>query len=117
LFVLLTVRLLMPPGVCICKLSSPATRMLAAALGSEAPASEPEDDNDHSPGCPASPLAAGLGVAPPSGPGKVALALNLVSVLPDLPSLDAVQAVCPADTLPPEPSGGAIYLTVCALLI
>ncbi len=71
LSVLITMRLLMPPGICVCKLSSPASRLLAAAVGNELPPALPENDDDHDPGCPASCLAPGLGVAPPTGPGPI----------------------------------------------
>jgi hypothetical protein len=67
LLVAITLRLLMPPGVCLCKLSSPAVRLLSLALGGDPPASVPEhDDHEHHPGCPASGLTEGLGVQPAS---------------------------------------------------
>ncbi len=70
LMVLITLRLLMPPGICACKWSSPAGRLLAALTHSERsiPIEEDRDDDDHDAGCPASPLAAGMGVKPPSEP-------------------------------------------------
>ncbi|MFO0846254.1 MAG: hypothetical protein U0797_28390 [Gemmataceae bacterium] len=65
LLVAITLRLLMPPGVCVCKLSSPAVHLLCLALGGEPPVTAPEhDDHDHHPGCPASGLSEGLGVQP-----------------------------------------------------
>jgi hypothetical protein len=68
--VLLTVRLLMPPGICACKWTSPAARLLLALVDSDRqiPNQQESDDDDHDAGCPASPLAAGMGVAPPCEP-------------------------------------------------
>ena len=67
LLVLIVARLLLPPGICVCKLSSPAARLLVHALGGEAPAPQP-DDHDHLPGCPASDLAQGMGLQPAAPP-------------------------------------------------
>lgn len=71
LMVLIALRLLMPPGICACKWSSPAARLLIALAQSDRqiPLEQPRDnDDDHDAGCPASPLAAGMGVAPPCQP-------------------------------------------------
>jgi hypothetical protein len=69
--VLMTIRLLLPPGICICTLNAGGARLLAMVLGSEMPATLPDnhDEGDHAPGCPASALSWGLGVSPPAGPG------------------------------------------------
>jgi hypothetical protein len=67
LMVLIVLRLLMPPGICACKWSSPAARLLIGIARSERQIpSEPQRDNedDHDAGCPASPLSTGMGVAP-----------------------------------------------------
>jgi hypothetical protein len=64
LFVLLTLRLLMPPGICVCH--------LADTVGRAAPSPENGGD-DHHPGCPASYLSLGLGLKPLPGPGPVEL--------------------------------------------
>jgi hypothetical protein len=68
LLVLLTLRLLMPPGICVCKWNAPAARLLAEVLHThhEDLPSPADDDDDHAPGCPASPLACGMGVKPAS---------------------------------------------------
>jgi hypothetical protein len=92
LFVLLTLRLLVPPGICLCKLSSPASRLLASALGNDLPPppaeSEP-DDHHHHDGCPASPLSQALGLRP-AGPGPIELPLvALLPVLDDVASTGA----------------------------
>ena len=120
LFVLLGLRLLMPPGICACKLSSPAAKLLAAALGGtpvSLPGDSSEDDLDHSPGCPASDLAQGMGVAPPSGPGTLDLA---PAPHPDLAPAPLFASLSPA-AVPAEPFFGALddplFLTHCALLI
>src|SRR4051794_28022744 len=70
LFVLMTLRLLLPPGICICKTSSAGSHFLQAVLHGDVPSSPDaqEEDDDHNPGCPASVFATGLGVKPPAGP-------------------------------------------------
>jgi hypothetical protein len=120
LFVLLSLRLLMPPGICACKLSSPAAKLLAAAFGGtpvSLPGDSTEDDRDHSPGCPASDLAQGMGVAPPSGPGNLDLASAPHSDLAPAPLLVSLSP----GAGPAEPLFGALddplFLTHCALLI
>jgi hypothetical protein len=115
LFVLITLRLLVPPGVCLCKLSSPAAHLLASVLGREAPAPEPEDE-DHAAGCPASKLAEGMAVRPAAGPGAPDLALG--QALADPPPLTAL-ATPDADAPPPfgAPPDTPLYLTLCALRI
>jgi hypothetical protein len=68
LLVLITLRLLLPPGICICNLSSPAAYLLSRALGGEPPAPEPDHHDDHHSGCPSSYLSLGMGVQP-AAPG------------------------------------------------
>jgi hypothetical protein len=87
LMILIVLRLMMPPGICACKWSSPAARLLVTLVQSDRqipiePQRETEDDHDA--GCPASPLAAGMGVTPPCEPH-----------LPPAPALDL--------PLPPQP--------------
>jgi hypothetical protein len=115
LSLLITLRLLMPPGICVCTLSCPAAQLIIALCGAEptSPPTPPEEDDDHLPGCPASYLAAGLGVAPPSGPGLI--------TLPWTGFLRSAAIVPPASA--PLPSHQAIsfpslprYLELCALL-
>src|SRR5947209_7014983 len=83
LLVLLTVRLLMPPGICACRWSAPAAGLLVHLLGADTsvPVPAPEEDDDHAPGCPASPLAQGMGVHPPAGASLLDLAPTLVLAL------------------------------------
>ena len=118
LFVLIGLRLLMPPGICACKQSGPAADLLVQALGKQAPPrpAPPQKDDDHAPGCPASYLSQGLGVAPPPGPG--ALDPGPGQLLAPAPTAPA--ALIAHFTLPPEPHarppGEALYLAHCALL-
>ena len=87
LFVLLTIRLLLPPGICVCQWHSPAARMLVHFFGGtkEVPPPPPvENEDDHEPGCPASKLAAGMGLRPASPP-----ALTLDTSVEELPALAA----------------------------
>ena len=81
LFVLLTLRLLVPPGICLCKLSSPVSRFLASALGNDLPAPPVETDGHHDDGCPASPLKEALGLRP-AGPGPIELPLAALLGVP-----------------------------------
>jgi hypothetical protein len=115
LLFLLALRLLLPPGICICKVSSPASRALAAALGNEsAPlAAEDDDDTHHDDGCPASPLKEGMGLRP-AGPGPIELPLT--GLLPVLPDPEPVAALASAleiflDLLPRPP----LCVSHCAL--
>ncbi len=120
LLVLLAVRLLMPPGICICKLSCPATRFVAHAFGTESPTHSEEEEDDHLPGCPASELAQGMGLKP-AGPPAPSLDLANVQlfVLPPHGSLlvapSAVSSAAPPSG--PPPAKGPFYLTLCALLL
>jgi hypothetical protein len=114
----MAVRLLMPPGICACKWTSPAARLLVALAHSQrqVPVEQDREDDDHEPGCPASPLAAGMGVKPAAEP-----------LLPPGLALDPL----PLDTAPVvatvytdtvegtsvDPPPATLYLTLCALLI
>ncbi len=118
--ILIVLRLMMPPGICACQWSSPAARLLLTLTQSNRqipiePQRESEDDHDA--GCPASPLAAGMGVAPPCDrllpPG-----LALDALLPPLETL--VFFPSPAEQVPfihSEPTSNPLYLTVRALLL
>jgi hypothetical protein len=121
---LIVLRLLMPPGICVCKLSSPASRWLAAAWGAELPPPPPptHTDDDHAPGCPASSLAEGLGVAPPPGPGPVSLLLTCFG-WSAVPGTETTVAPAGGETSPglalPGPTSIArapLYVAHCALL-
>ncbi len=119
LFVLLTARLLLPPGICVCQWHSPAARILVGLLrtGKEVPPPPPaEKEDDHEPGCPASKLAAGMGLRPASHPP----APPAVS-----PEVVTVAGACAARPAPHEdahfpvyrPPVSSLYLIACALLI
>ena len=120
LMVLIVLRLLMPPGICACQWSSPAARMLLALTQSDRQLpSEPQRDNedDHDAGCPASPLAVGMGVAPPCDP-LLPPGLSLDSVPLPQPtllscSLPTEQVLC----VPFESTSVPLYLTVRTLLL
>ncbi len=119
LMVLIVMRLLLPPGICVCQWSSPAARLLIALLDSErqVPPLQESDDDDHAPGCPASPLAVGMGVRPPSEPvWPPALSLD------PLPLLQSAQPIsplsCEREYPPPiHQPHSPLYLSVCALLL
>jgi hypothetical protein len=119
LFVLLTIRLLLPPGICVCQWHSPAARFVVSLLntGKEVPPPPPEEkEDDHEPGCPASKLAAGMGLRPASPPALPPAALpeflTGVAVLAPSSHADNAQQI-PGRRLPDT----SLYLTVCALLI
>src|SRR2546427_396383 len=95
---------MMPPGICACQWASRASRLLADALGDEAPVAPLEHDDDHAPGCPASDLSQGMGLQP-AGPPHPALDLVLVGVLSSSSPLPATApALSLRDELPlPDP--------------
>jgi hypothetical protein len=114
---LMVLRLLMPPGICVCKLSSPVLRLLAVVQDKALPP-EPvqEDDDDHNPGCPASFLSVGMGVAPPSGPGPLDLQRTgwLIAHTVPLPASSTDLLSPPYDIPIPE---APLYVTQCALIV
>ena len=118
LIALMALRLLMPPGICACKLSSPAARLLAAFFRTDLPRPSAPDaeDDDHAPGCPASPLAVGMGLKPASHP---ILPPDLALERP--PALEEAELALCIDFPPSEatcgPPSGPLYLTLRALLI
>ena len=120
LMVLIGIRLLMPPGICVCKWSSPASRYLAALLLLERPVpieEHREDDDDHAPGCPASPLAAGMGVKPATTPLlPPSLSLDPPPPLESTQPFFAVNSV-QASAVRLDSSQDPLYLTLRALLI
>lgn len=106
LFVLMTLRLLLPPGICICKLTSPVSRAAVLLLGGQ-PNGDPVDlEDDHHPGCPASHLDSGLGVQP-AGPGPLdpgslghrTIETELLFSIPSLADLPSPPSQPPADRL------------------
>jgi hypothetical protein len=117
LLILVLLRLLAPPGICLCKLTAPASDSLAGAIRGEPPPPLPnEPDDDHAPGCPASCLSQGMWVKPPvpALPPDLALAW--------LPTPDTLPSACPAPAeevegtaLPPPDSPR--FLTLCTLLL
>jgi hypothetical protein len=120
LMVLIVVRLLMPPGICACKWSSPAARLLIALLQTnrQIPLEQERDsDDDHDAGCPASPLAAGMGVVPPSQPLlPPPLALDPPPLLQSSFAFSWTATERTASLQVATPSS-PLFLTVCALLL
>ncbi len=119
LIALMALRLLMPPGICACKLSSPAARLLASLFQTalpQPPAPTDAEDDDHAPGCPASPLAVAMGLKPASHPILPPdLALERPPVLEE-----AEWTLCVGPPAPTAAGGSAqqpLYLTLCALVI
>jgi hypothetical protein len=120
LMVLITMRLLLPPGICVCKWSSPAARMLVALVQSEHEVpieDQRDDDDDHDAGCPASPLAAGMGVKPPTEP-LLPPGLSL-DPLPQLETSQPLFTLCAATVSWArfDPPHVPVYLTLRALLV
>jgi hypothetical protein len=120
LMVLIVVRLLMPPGICACKWSSPAARLLISLVQSDRQIpveQERDNDDDHDAGCPASPLAAGMGVVPSSEPP---LSPGLALDLPPLPQATfsiSLLAAEPLESSSFDAPSTPLYLTVRALLL
>lgn len=123
LFVLLTIRLLMPPGICACKWNAPAARLLVALAGKPTatiPPAPAETDDDHAPGCPASFLAVGMGVWPPSEPVP---SPDLSSELLPVPATSDVSERTPGPAFGCAldgsfpPAAEPLYLAQCSLLI
>src|SRR5262249_33474226 len=116
-------RLLMPPGVCACQLSSPAARLAWAWSHGEPlpPPPSQEPDDDHTPGCPASPFAVGMYVKPSPVPLRPPLTFDHPPQ-PDAPPSSPAAPAPEADAAPPLPSpfrppGPALYLTGCTFLL
>lgn len=120
LMALIVLRLLMPPGICACKWSSPAARLLIALTQSDRQIpNEPQRDNDddHDAGCPASPLAAGMGVAPLCQPLlPPALALDSLPP-PQTMLLFGSVTIEPIGSNHFDESSTPLYVTVRALLL
>jgi hypothetical protein len=118
LFVLMTLRLLLPPGICVCKWNSPAARILVDLFqtGKDIPPPEPEDPNSDAPGCPASPFAVGMGLRPASPPP---LFLGPAFETPPLLEVTAPDLSITAAAAEPlsEPPEDALYLTLRTLRI
>lgn len=114
LLVLIGLRLLLPPGICVCKLSSPVARLAVRILGGEMPPAAPEGD-DHHPGCPASMLALGLGVKPVAPSVDPPDAPSIAPLLPSTPApLVGFEAAPPAHAV--IFSAAPLYVSHCALL-
>jgi|GEM_PF-3078560 hypothetical protein len=119
LMVLVGLRLLMPPGICACQWSSPAARLLIALTQSDRQiptAPQRDADDDHDPGCPASPLAVGMGIVPSCEPLlPPALAFDL-ALLPQTAPLFGPVSMGPIVPPPFYVLSSPLYLTLRALL-
>lgn len=116
LVLLIVVRILVPPCMCLCKLEAPAARAIAWVFGTEVPDGPIDDhDHDHHPGCPASYLSLGLGLKP----------MPFIEPPPSPLSLPAPSAFLPATTLVVPVSITAmifaadppLYVSHCALTV
>jgi hypothetical protein len=116
LFVLMTLRLLAPPGICLCKSTGP----LLLWLGTTPVTEEPTREDDHEPGCPASPLSAGMYLKPSGVPLHPPLTFDH----PPQAELPLCQArlllPAPGDDVPvvfERPPRSALYLSLLTLRI
>ncbi len=113
LLIVLTWRLLLPPGVCLCQLIHPAAVFLAQVLDHQPPEPEPEQEG-HQAGCPVAKLGPSLRAQPADLPVPPALALDCPA-LSDCPAL-------PAPSLAPLPENDVtagtapLYVKLCAFL-
>jgi len=114
LLVLMTVRLLLPPGVCICKMQAPAARFLILLFHSNRPIPVDEHDDDHhADGCPASKNSVGLGLRPVHVPAPVLLAAMVDFSDRETPYLSIYHSETEETGLPPPD----LLLTCCTLRI
>jgi hypothetical protein len=115
LFVLMSLRLLAPPGICLCKSTAPVVLW----LGGEPVTEEPSRDDDHEPGCPASPLSAGMYLKPSDVPTFPPLTFDHPPQ-PESPPGAPLLIVAPADELPVDfyrPPRSDLYLSLLTLRI
>jgi hypothetical protein len=113
LFVILGLRLLMPHGVCVCHLLDPQPSR--STESEEVPATPAEDEDEHSPSCPAS-KTAGDYLSAPSSELPVPPALPALPLVPEalaLSSLSEGATLTPFHLAPEAP----LYLTLRALRI
>ncbi len=113
LFFLLGLRLLMPHGVCVCHLLDHQQRR--SAESEDIPATPEEDEDEHSPSCPAS-KTAGDYLSVPCCKLPAPPVLPIIVLLPEpllLASLPEAASLAPF-LLVPEPP---LYLILRALLI
>jgi len=103
LLVLMIVRLMVPPGFCLCDPGSPLARALASLLAA-APLPIPIEsaaDDDHHPGCPNSYLSTGLGLQPAAVDVLPPIAAEVFAV--DLFPIRTLVRVSSATREPPDP--------------
>jgi hypothetical protein len=113
LVVFMAVRVLAPPGVCLCEISLPFVGDLADLFGPDRdPADCPLDDHTH--GCTTCQLPQGVQPRITTLP-RPALAFELPAAAPAAPD-GADRSRASASPLPAAPPR-VIYLAVCSLLI
>jgi hypothetical protein len=114
LLVVLTWRLLLPPGVCLCQFIHPAATLLARILGHEPPAPEPEEDG-HLAGCPVSKLGPSLRAQPDEPPSPPAPALDGLTLVggASVPSI----TLAPLPNQPPPHGTAPLFVILCAFLL
>jgi hypothetical protein len=113
--VLIGLRLLVPPSVCLCQLTGQAVCLVSGLLRPDLPPPEPEEHDDHADGCPASRMSVGMGVPPVSVPPLVARDTASPA------GFEMSLAPVPADHNTPRYFSRApdtpLCLTLCALLL
>jgi hypothetical protein len=113
---LIVVRLLVPPGVCVCDLPCLAAALPGVVLQCDEDAPPEHEHDEHAPGCPCSPLSAVLGLrpspAPPPAVAAVALSPDLAADAPPLSAHDEPRPLSGA-----RPAESPLYLTHCSLLV
>lgn len=116
LVLLIFARILVPPGMCLCKMEAPASRAVAWILGADMPeAPYHPDDDDHHPGCPASYLSLGLGLHPMPFMEPPPLFLSLPSYTP---SLSVTTLVVPLSVRAIDfAADPPLYVSHCALTV
>lgn len=112
LLVFMALRVLAPPGVCLCKLGMPLLRLVAGALHSpQGPARS--DDRDERPGCCVCQLPAGVQAKPVAPPPPPSLRPEASAVFIPVPALMRSAR----DGVFLRPPGRAAHLGAVPLLI
>lgn len=114
--VLIGLRLLVPPAVCLCQLTGHAAQWMSGLLRPDVPPPPVEEHDDHADGCPASKMPVGMGVPPGPAPLVHPVGVAWLGAVAGLPPVDAASLVpffASNLPLPDEP----LCLILCALLI
>jgi hypothetical protein len=113
---MMILRLLVPPGCCLCQLKSPAAEVLASLVGKALPPAlpEPPEDENHHDGCPASFVSTGLGLRPAAVTVLPPGFLDLPTPTADLPTAP-VELLAPLTQLAESPASQPLFVQHCAL--